>query len=363
MPEFTNYALALGAQYYVRYTRSTQDFAEMKARWAEFRAFQAARKAIRRRQRADLARTENDRAELDSVRAQPVLRRAEEARKAPDEAGRYFRAAMEDLVFARHALVEALEQRHKSTRRVEELTQRATDADVQAQDFHSRSINPEREAQLTEVAEDSRQEAGVWFHLVEIAKKITEEHSQLSVKAAHTLVAVSTVNSENPPYLSQAENEVHQRILTAARNFIALETVENPLQIIMGEATGSSLEMSRAGNELTNLCMLNLERLPYPQGRPGYARNLDELDAFLLGLPHPKISDLDRDNRHCDICREPYETDASQAEVADGGAIDHAKPEIPLALPCGHILGSICLETWLTPQRNNFCPFCTQKVF
>lgn len=363
MPEFTNYALALEAQYYVRYTRTTQDFADMNARWAEFKAFQAATKAIRRRKRADLARIENDRAELASVRAQPVLRRAEEARKTPDEAGRHFRVAMEDLVFARHAIVEALEQGNKSTRLLEELTQRATDADVQAQDFHSRSINPEREAHLTEVAEDSRQEAGVRFHLVEIAKKIVEEHSQLSVKAAHTLVAVSTANPENPPYLNPAENEVHQRILTAARNFIALETVENPLQIIMGEATGPGREMARAGNELTNLCMLNLERLPYPQGIPGDARDLDELDAFLLGLPHPKISDLDPDNRHCGICREPYETDASQGEAADVGAIDHAKPEIPLTLPCGHILGSICLETWLTPQRNTFCPFCTQKVF
>lgn len=361
MPGFTNYALARGAQYYVRYTSSTQDHAEMRARWAELRALQAARKAIRRRYRADLARTEHERAESDNVRAQPVLRRAERARKAPDEVGRYFRAAMEDLVFARHAMMEAVEQEQGAIRRVEELAQRATEADIQAQDFHSRGIHREREAQLMEVAEDSRQEAGIWFHLVEIAKKITEEYSLISVRAAHTLVAVWTANPEDPAYLSPAEIEIHKRILAAARDFIALETVENPLRIIMGEATGAnSQEMSRAGNELVNLCMRHLESLPYPRGLPGDARDLDELDAFLLGLPHRKISDLDRDNRQCGICREPYEANASQV---DGGVIDHAKPEIPLALPCGHVFGSICLETWLTPQRNNFCPFCTRKIF
>lgn len=363
MPAFTNYASARGAQVRVRYARRIKYSAEVKAKHADVRALRAIRESARRRTMADLARTENDRAELEAVRAQPDLRRAEEARHAPNEAGRYFRAAMEDLVFARKALLEALEHGNRAVRRGEEITQQATDAEVLAHDYRRRSIQKDREAELNEVAEDCRRKAEVWLYLVEVAKKVIEEYSQLSVNAAHTLVAVSTANPEDPPYLSPAENEVHQRILTAARNYIALETVENPLQIILGEATGPSLAMSRAGSILADLCMLNLDRLPYPRGRPGNARNLDELGAFLMGLPRPKIADLDRDDRQCNICREPYETDASQAEALNGGAIDHAKPEIPLALPCGHILGSICLQTWLTPQRNDFCPFCIQRVF
>lgn len=52
----------------------------------------------------------------------------------------------------------------------------------------------------------------------------------------------------------------------------------------------------------------------------------------------------------CHICQQEYDTGD--------------EPEIPLALSCGHVLGSVCLSRWLhVPDRRHGCPMCRKTLF
>lgn len=87
-------------------------------------------------------------------------------------------------------------------------------------------------------------------------------------------------------------------------------------------------------------------------------------DAFLETLPRPCLDAVDEDNKHCHICHDTYTTDGRAVGARPGNAWLHEdRPEIPLKLPCSHVLGSHCLAQWLGPSANNSsCPLCRRAI-
>ena len=73
---------------------------------------------------------------------------------------------------------------------------------------------------------------------------------------------------------------------------------------------------------------------------------------FLDGTRVPHIKDL-KDDMSCAICHEPY--------------LSGERPEVPIRLRCGHIVGQSCILTWAKPldqtKHRNTCPICRQQVF
>ena len=82
----------------------------------------------------------------------------------------------------------------------------------------------------------------------------------------------------------------------------------------------------------------------------GAADTKPTLQEILSKLAVPAFSELGH-VPNCSICNDAFLTGSS--------------PEMPMKLPCGHILGSQCLLKWLSPlssSGNNTCPFCRVAV-
>jgi hypothetical protein len=73
---------------------------------------------------------------------------------------------------------------------------------------------------------------------------------------------------------------------------------------------------------------------------------------FLQQLPQVPNHELTPDSE-CIICQEPYGTSV------DGTV------EIPVRLPCQHIVGNVCIDIWLSPTKEakNTCPYCRAVFF
>ena len=76
-------------------------------------------------------------------------------------------------------------------------------------------------------------------------------------------------------------------------------------------------------------------------------------ETFLQSLPLLSLTDLPHDNKDCSICMEPYL------------AAQHN--ESPVRLPCTHVMGKDCLQSWLNSsnlnRNNNTCPMCRAVLF
>ena len=72
-------------------------------------------------------------------------------------------------------------------------------------------------------------------------------------------------------------------------------------------------------------------------------------DSFTAhgGLATVNLADLNPEDTACSICLNPYQC-----------APDF---EVPKRLPCGHVLGEVCILTW-TEVRNT-CPLCRFELF
>jgi hypothetical protein len=65
------------------------------------------------------------------------------------------------------------------------------------------------------------------------------------------------------------------------------------------------------------------------------------------GLATVNLADLDYEDTTCSICLNSY----------------HCAPDFddPKRLPCGHVLGEVCILTWT--QASNTCPMCRSELF
>ena len=77
-------------------------------------------------------------------------------------------------------------------------------------------------------------------------------------------------------------------------------------------------------------------------------------EAFLRNLPQVGEAELS-DGKQCGICQEKFGKVDLHAGVMD----------VPVRLPCQHIVGSNCIRKWLSPDEHgkNTCPFCRSVLF
>jgi hypothetical protein len=67
-----------------------------------------------------------------------------------------------------------------------------------------------------------------------------------------------------------------------------------------------------------------------------------------------RMTDLPREDRTCGICRKKIGQPLPRDDGEEVHAIEHI--ELPVRLPCNHIYGRSCIETWLT--REGLRPAC-----
>lgn len=87
-----------------------------------------------------------------------------------------------------------------------------------------------------------------------------------------------------------------------------------------------------------------------------------EAIKFLYNLPRRSIKELATRDTACPICLDKFVTNGLGHEVD----VFTTKPEVPMALPCTHVLGSDCAWKLFCPLKNsreNRCPVCRQEFF
>lgn len=72
--------------------------------------------------------------------------------------------------------------------------------------------------------------------------------------------------------------------------------------------------------------------------------------TFLQTLPLVDPADLEDESRDCPVCREPFSPTSDR---------DH--PDGPKLLPCNYVIGSACIEEWVS-RGHNSCPLCRAPV-
>ena len=76
---------------------------------------------------------------------------------------------------------------------------------------------------------------------------------------------------------------------------------------------------------------------------------------FLAQLPRVAKEDISKEST-CIVCREEYGTAPSDGEPAEEA--------VRLPCPGGHIVGFVCISSWLSSERNrNTCPLCRHELF
>ncbi|KAK4543298.1 hypothetical protein LTR36_005657 [Oleoguttula mirabilis] len=86
------------------------------------------------------------------------------------------------------------------------------------------------------------------------------------------------------------------------------------------------------------------------------AREIDYVDSLRALLTPVKVQELDLEDRDCSICHVAYDATTS----------GHC--ENPVALPCGHVVGEICIFKWyaggeVRSPTGVKCPLCRQCPF
>lgn len=75
------------------------------------------------------------------------------------------------------------------------------------------------------------------------------------------------------------------------------------------------------------------------------------LEDFLSQLLTPQNCVQTEEGEFCSVCLQEYHTLSSTS-----GAV-----ELAIRLPCHHIIGSVCMKTWL--QTSNTCPICRYELY
>ena len=316
--------------------------AEINARIAEIVALKEPRVAIETRQFAEAESSRHKLAEKEAILAYPAYIKAVKARHTPEEAGRYFHAALVEIHHANISMVAAIK--------------RAASQELQAES--SKRVAK----QWVRVAEELQRRADVYDFEVEALREDHDDNLERSIEAARMLVLVSEANPEDPPYLSAAQRATHRDTIKMARESISRVESVGPVTSDVRQTKAYRL-MVVANAGLGEQAKYSLRNLPYPSEEPGQVRSLDDLDEYLSGLARPKLEDLNPDDWNCNICGQPYTTDGAKAGILEGAILDVNQPEIPVTLhPCNHILGSTCLRQWLTPIKHVDCPLCRAEI-
>lgn len=79
---------------------------------------------------------------------------------------------------------------------------------------------------------------------------------------------------------------------------------------------------------------------------------------FLGVLPRPILGHLGPYEKECHFCRKDFKCDGLAIITSDNKAL-----EIPVRLPCEHVLGSICLGRWMRTAPADSCPLCRRQLF
>lgn len=127
-----------------------------------------------------------------------------------------------------------------------------------------------------------------------------------------------------------------------------------------GQLPGGPMRPSRDADEEWSLSMtqaihrreLQLAAMLEQNRNPSYSHYSSRraTSKAIEGLTKVEIGRLDKEDRSCSICMEPY----GEPEPTEG------KIEHPVKLPCGHVFGYTCIKTWLL--ENCTCPSCRRKV-
>ena len=94
-------------------------------------------------------------------------------------------------------------------------------------------------------------------------------------------------------------------------------------------------------------------------GHSGYTplASAKTVQKFVDTLPDVPLESLSKDDRTCGICRGAYTEDPS---------LVNGLPETAVRLPCGHVLGELCLTALLSPKPEGWghrlCPLCRVVV-
>lgn len=98
----------------------------------------------------------------------------------------------------------------------------------------------------------------------------------------------------------------------------------------------------------------------------GFRRPPSEVEGILQKLSRVEISRLKADDLECSICRSEYGKERGDktkpASDSDQKLPDDELPESPVMLPCGHLLGDLCIYKWLEESQPASCPLCRHML-
>lgn len=98
----------------------------------------------------------------------------------------------------------------------------------------------------------------------------------------------------------------------------------------------------------------------------GFRRPPNEVEGILQKLSRVEISRLEADDLKCSICQSEYGKERGDktkpASESDSESPDDEAPESPVILPCGHLLGDLCIYKWLEEPQTASCPLCRHKL-
>ena len=123
----------------------------------------------------------------------------------------------------------------------------------------------------------------------------------------------------------------------------------------MADQSGASTSNGPLDRQTTYARLEELEDIIFSRSQLQDQGNQASLArAFLEALPIVKKEELPENSQICHICKELFDAPNVVPEMTDIA-------EVPVKLPCNHIMGEDCLKKWL--ENNNSCPLCRNNLF
>lgn len=98
----------------------------------------------------------------------------------------------------------------------------------------------------------------------------------------------------------------------------------------------------------------------------GFRRSPNEVQRIWQRLLPIEISRIKADDLECSICQSEYGKErgdkTKSAADSDQKLPNDESPECPVMLPCGHLLGELCISKWFKEPGPASCPLCRYKL-